>query len=400
MKKILIVSHSLELGGAERSLIGLLENIDKKSYQVDLFLLRRVGELLPYVPEGVNLLPESRQYGSLGIPMKEALRNGQFRVVAGRIKGKVKARKRIKELQLRSDNNVINEYSHKYTVDVLPLISKIEYDLAISFMSPHYFVSRKVKAKKKIAWIHTDYATFQIDAESELQMWNKYDYIASISDEVSKNFISIFPSLKERMILIQNILPMRYLLSLSEAFSVENEMINDGSVKLLSVGRFCNAKNFDNIPFICRDIRKSGIDARWYIIGYGGDEKKILDRISETGMEKYVIILGKKENPYPYIKACDLYVQPSRYEGKCVSVIEAQTLHKPVVITNYSTAAGQLENGEDGMIVPLNNAQCAEAIVNILNNSAAIKHLIHTTELRDYSNRMEVEKLYALIPED
>ena len=77
-------------------------------------------------------------------------------------------------------------------------------------------------------------------------------------------------------------------------------------------------------------------------------------------MQERVIILGKKNNPYPYMRACDLYVQPSRYEGKAVTVREAQLLGKPVVITNYATSASQLEDGADGVIVPMDNAGCAE----------------------------------------
>ena len=99
------------------------------------------------------------------------------------------------------------------------------------------------------------------------------------------------------------------------------------------------------------------------MIGFGSDEALIFEKIKESGMESHVIVLGKKSNPYPYMKACDLYVQPSRYEGNCVSVHEAQVLGKPVVITNYATAQSQLHHNEDGVIVPLDNAGCAEGIV-------------------------------------
>ena len=100
--------------------------------------------------------------------------------------------------------------------------------------------------------------------------------------------------------------------------------------------RFCRAKNFDNVPDICRRLCEKGLDIKWYLIGFGGDEALIRQKIREAGMDERVIMLGKKENPYPYIAACDLYVQPSRYEGKCVTVREAQMLGKPVVITRYT----------------------------------------------------------------
>ena len=87
-------------------------------------------------------------------------------------------------------------------------------------------------------------------------------------------------------------------------------------------------------------------------------------------MENHVIILGKKSNPYPYIKACDIYVQPSRYEGNSVTVREAQILCKPVVVTDYSTVRNQVRNGEDGVIVPMDNSECALCIAGLVRDHA------------------------------
>ena len=97
MKKILIVSHALELGGAERSLIGLLDAIDKKKYKVDLFLLRHEGELFSFIPEGVNLLPEIPAYTVLARPMVQTLKEGHVLLTVARMYGKMKASKYIKK---------------------------------------------------------------------------------------------------------------------------------------------------------------------------------------------------------------------------------------------------------------------------------------------------------------
>ena len=114
-------------------------------------------------------------------------------------------------------------------------------------------------------------------------------------------------------------------------------------------------------------------------------------------MEDYVVILGKKENPYPYIRSCDLYVQPSRYEGNCVCVREAQLLGKPVVITRYPTSASQLEDGVDGVIVPMENEECAAGIVKLLRDPEKMAQLSACCKQRDYSRRKEMEKLYRLM---
>ena len=397
MKKILIFSHAMELGGAERALLGLLEAIDTTKYSVDLFLMRHQGELLKYIPDNVNLLPENKKYSCLAIPMKEVIRQRQFGVAFGRIRGLFAAKKRVKQLKL-GDNDVALEYSHKYTLRYMPQVSKEEYDLAISFLTPHYFVADKVRAKKKIAWIHTDYAFVEVDRQSQLKMWERYDNIISISDDVTKSFVKTFPSLKEKIVMIENIMPMKYMQELANAFSAEKEMPQN-SVSLLTIGRFSPPKKMDEIPQICKRIRESGVDAKWYLIGFGGDEALIRQKIAEAGAEDYVIILGKKENPYPYIKACDIYVQPSRYEGKSVAVREAQILGKPVIITNYATAASQLKDGVDGVIVPMDIDACANRIIKVIKDKRLQETLIENTKKTDYTNAGEIEKLYRFMEE-
>ena len=167
---------------------------------------------------------------------------------------------------------------------------------------------------------------------------------------------------------------------------------------LLSVGRYSYAKNYDNIPDISRRIINEGVvDFRWFIIGYGHDEPFIRSKIAEAGMEDHVIILGKRSNPYPYIKACDIYIQPSRYEGKSVTVREAQMLYKPVVVTNYPTAPSQIKDGHDGVIVPMDNQGCAEGIINLMRDKAKQEEITAYLKTHDYGNEKEVEKLYEML---
>lgn len=398
MKRILIVSHAMELGGAERSLLGLLNVLDSKRYKIDLFLLRHEGELLEYIPEYVHVLPKVAAYTVLARPMKDTLREGHFWLTGVRLYAKIKAARYNKKHQYK-DSAVALEYSHKYIKRYMPKINPtVEYDLAISFLTPHYFVAEKVRAKKKIAWIHTDYKKVQINIPSETVMWGKYDYIASISEEVSKSFLEVCPSLRSKLILIENILPERLIKRQAMELDVTKEMpvIEDG-FRLLSIGRYCTAKNFDNVPAICSCLLKKGFKVKWYIIGFGGDEELIRQKIAAAKMEEYVILLGKKENPYPYIRACDLYVQPSRYEGKSVTVREAQMFAKPVVITAYPTSGSQLEDGVDGVVVPMDNEGCADGIAKLLDDPKNMQSLSEACRRRDYSNQKEVEKLYELL---
>lgn len=397
MKKILIFSHALELGGAERALLGLLNSLDYEKYEIDLFLMRHQGELLRFLPKQVHLLPEIGAYTCLAVPIADVIKKKRADVLLGRINGKRNAQKFIRQNSLPVDNGVELEYSHKYTRKYMPKINEKDYDLAISFLTPHYFVTEKVNASKKIAWIHTDYSNIEIDEESELKMWDAYDHIVSISDACTRGFCCKFPGLEDKIIRIDNIIPAELIKEQADAFDVSEEMPEDGSIRLLSVGRFCNAKNFDSVPDICSRLMKTGLKIKWYLIGFGPDETLIREKIQEANMEDHVIVLGKKINPYPYMKACDLYVQPSRYEGNCVSVHEAQVLGKSVVITNYATAKSQLKDGVDGMIVPMDHEECAKGIAKILNDSQKMKGLCEYCEKNNFVNNKEVEKLYAIL---
>ena len=393
-KKVLIFSHAMEIGGAEKALIGLLETFDTDLYDVSLFLMRHQGEWMANIPKNISLLPELAPYTCLGVPIREAIRRKQFGVFIGRTAGRQIAKSYVKKHQMDGLNDVALQYSHRFTAFAMPQIPG-EYDLAISFLTPHYFVAKKVKAKKKIAWIHTDYSSVDMDVNEQLKMWSAYDHIISISDACTDGFLSKMPSLKDRIVRIDHMMPAKMINHLSQA--VQTDMKTD-ALKLLSVGRFTYAKNFENIPYLCKKITDSGIDAVWYLVGYGEKYEKLIRKaIAEYHMEDRVIILGKKDNPYPYIRDCDVYLQPSRYEGKSITVLEAQILCKPVIITDYATAHSQLENGVDGMIVPTDPDTCAKEIISILNNPALLRKLSENCAQRDYTNKDEIQKIYQML---
>ena len=397
-KNILILMPSMFIGGAERSLIGLLDSIDYTKYNIDLFLNRHEGEFLNLIPEKVNLLPQIDAYTNFDRPIKDVLFSKNFKYGIARLKAKADMRKNVK---LGNEHNVwssLQFISNRLTT-LLPNIDK-EDDLAINFLGIADVLGQKVKAKKKLAWIHTDYTKLVPNKELDMDTYSKVDYVVTVSKDCEKQFLSVYPILKDKSLVVENILSEKFIKEKSnEKITDDKFEINNDQIKLVSIGRFTDAKNFDNVPQICKYILEKGIDVKWYIIGFGGDEALIKQKIKEFDMEQHVIILGKKENPYPYIKACDIYVQPSRYEGKAVAVREAQILNKPVVITNFETSKSQLTDGFDGVIVPMDNEGCVEGIYNLIKDKELQQRLIENTKITDYTNKQELEKIYALLEE-
>ncbi|MGN0468828.1 MAG: glycosyltransferase [Acutalibacteraceae bacterium] len=392
MKKILIVHSTMEIGGAETSLLGLLQSLDYTCFEVDLLLFEKKGDFLDEIPKQVHVF-ELAQYRNLVLPIKQVIKNGNFAVAFSRIIGRIKGKKYI------AKSYMTKLISQKLAMPFLPEIEK-EYDLAMSFIDPHYVVSQKVKAKVKLGWLHTDFSRVDIDLVLDEKMWQELDYIVNVSESCKQAFDEKHPSLKEKSIVIENILSKPFVEKRADEFEAEEMKKQNGETVLLSVGRFSNQKNFDNVPDICRRITEKGFNIKWYLVGYGGDEALIRQKIAEAGMENRVVILGKKVNPYPYIKACDVYVQPSRYEGKAVTVREAQILNKPVIITDFATSKSQLENGFDGMIVPLENEKCADGIAEIISDKNLLQKLSDNTKERDYTNACEIEKIYAMVKND
>lgn len=387
-KKILVVfTGAMEIGGIERSLLGLLEAIDYSKYDVDLFLYGHHGPLFSMIDKRVNILPETKELAYLRESFVTKLKNGCYYSAIMRVVDVIKS----KFISVNHDLT--------WAKIMRKCAPKIEchYDLAISFFRPFDFIIEKVNADVKIGWVHTDYSNAGEELETLEKDYSRMDYIAAVSRQCAESFIKIFPNLRNKVITIENILSASYIWKEAEKENVISEMPDDGSIKILSVGRFCEAKNFDNIPEICYLLRKLGVNVKWYIIGYGRDEKLIRTRIVEFKMQDYVIILGKKNNPYPYMKQCDVYCQPSRYEGKCVAVIEAQILHKPVIITKYATSASQLKNGYDGVIVPMDTSQCARGIAKVIQSNEVLEMLRENTFKTNYTNIDEIQKVYQLI---
>lgn len=396
-KRIFISMHYMEVGGAEISLIGLLLALDYKMYEVDLFIHRHQGELMTMIPEEVNLLPESEAYACIESPMTEAFRRGQFGIVWGRLKARMRARRYQPKNALISQCAIF-QYIAQEIEPFLPSLEQYgQYDLAISFLQPHNYVLSKVKAKKKACWIHTDYTKVEFDTQAELPIWGAYDYIVSISPDVTKTFLKVFPSLEHKIVEMENILSADFVRKRASEADVFLEIPKPKEcVNILSIGRFADAKNYDNVPDICRRVREQGINVFWYIIGYG-EKALIQQRIREAGMEEYVILLGKRTNPYPYMIACDIYVQPSRYEGKSVTVREAQMLCKPVVVTNYHTAKSQIQDRVDGVIVPMDNEGCARGLADFILDRELQEKIVAYLYVHDYGNIAEVQKIDVLM---
>lgn len=390
-KKILIASYDLEIGGVERSLISMLNNFDYERYDVDLLLYNHSGEFMPLIPKDVKLLSENSKYKSIRLGIGTLIKSGEYNLAFQRLRAKY-------GYEYRRDKSLDDTYQMqlmwKYCNPYFPKVEE-EYDVAISYLWPHNFVAEKVRAKKKIAWIHTDYSNISPDRNIDLEVWDKFDSIVGVSEKCVATFLKLYPSLKKKCVIVENITSPEFIRKMSEE-QVSEEFEKD-KFNLLTVARFSHAKGIDQGVEAIKLLRDRGIDnIKWYIVGYGRDENKIRELITRYSLEDMIEILGKKDNPYPYMKMCDLYMQPSRYEGKAVTVVEAQILAKPVLITNYPTAHSQVVDRVDGEICELSIEGIANGIEKFYRDRELLERYRSNCESRNYENKEELKKLYEL----
>ncbi|WP_100012069.1 glycosyltransferase [Lentibacillus sediminis] len=395
MKDMLIASFDMEVGGVERSLISMLDHFDYTNYKVDLMLYKHQGEFMQLLTDRATLLREIPAYATFRKSIKQVFMDKQIPLGLSRIVSRIHADVRGKLKGTSEPGYYQMQLMWEYALPFLPELEK-KYDVAVSYLWPHYFVAEKVEAKTKIAWIHTDYATVDTDVELDMKMWEKFDHIIAVSEACAASFLQKYPELEQRVTVIENITSPHLIRKLADE-RVESPMMDDQRFKLITVARLSHAKGIDQAVKALRQLKDRDYNFAWYVVGYGGDETMLHQLIAENELEDNFFLLGKKINPYPFIKAADLYVQPSRYEGKAVTVGEAQILGKPVLITNYTTAPSQVQDGFDGCICELSVEGIADGVEMLYNDPDQRQQLAANCIETDYENTGELKKLYAFV---
>lgn len=389
-KNILFVMPDLECGGAQKSLVTLLNCINYKEYEVDLFLFQQTGDFMDMIPEEVNLLQSSKYWDIINSSFVNSILkliiNFRFDLVIARIAQTIICRKY---------KNALGE--QKFWKFINSAFSKMdkEYDVAIGYMekNPIYFSVDKVKARKKIGWIHTNYGILKHSLNFEEKYFNKLDYIVTVSDECAEILKKLFIKQVPKVRVIENII----LPSLINKMANEKVLENNKHFKIVTVARLAPPKGIDIALEACKILVEDRCEFIWYVIGDGIQHKDLDKKIYELELENNFKLLGTKPNPYPYIKEADIYVQPSRYEGKSIAIEEAKILSRPIVVTNYKTVKDQIDNEVNGVIVETNSKGIYEGIKKLMYSSELRNRLSNNLKNENSGNEFEVEKLYKLL---
>ena len=364
-KKILIIGIMMNAAGTERSFLSFAEKIDYNKYEVELLLARREGAFLHLVPPEIKIT-DMGEYGEI------------FAV------NKSNAVSIIKKLYLRKNPffaltllpHIINmkrgEPFRTYAAHRiwLALMKKMpmhtgECDIAIAYWGDRtmFYAVDKVRAKKKIAWLHFDYGEPPREDAVYLPYFRRCDKIITVSRSIQMALLEKFPELGGKVKTIENIINAREIREKAKEPCTYREGFSGKAV--LSVGRMCEQKGFDlAIPAVARLFRE-GENIHYYIIGEGeaAYEAKLRALAAEAG--GCVTLLPRTENPYKYMARCDVYLQPSRHEGKPITVEEAKVLGKPLCVTEYRSAREQVERVKNAVVCEISEAGIYKGIKEI-----------------------------------
>lgn len=388
MKKILFVIYSLNNGGAERSLVNLLTEIDFTKYEVDLLLFAREGMFLAQVPDSVNIVQGPKVLEALYTQKKEQ-KNIKFELY--KYLATIVSHICEKGLQAQNAYRWIKFYSK-----ITPKLGK-KYDLAIAYISRDimYYVDEKVNADKKIVFIHNDYRAAGHPKKYDEPYFRRMDALITISDTCTEVLKEEFPDLEEKIYNLPNIISSSAIRKRASEKEVE-EFSEYKGIKIVSVGRLNVQKGFDLAIEAAVLLKKRRLKFKWLILGNGELMSELSDQIKRNHVEDEIILIGSRENPYIYMKSADVVVQTSRWEGKSVVLDEAKIIGTPIVTTNYPTAKDQIINEKEGIIVDMTPIAIAEGIERLVENKK-LKESIHEYLINhEYGNVEEMKKYYSV----
>ena len=355
-KSVLFINGHLNAGGCERSLIDLLRHLDYSSYQVDLLLLEGLGDYYDELPPEVHvhLYSLEHAFGPFWKCMTDAWKNKDLFSFGFRLAYCLSSL--FGRRMLRLSRGLFSECAGKYDA-IVAYRQGICTDLAAYAFS----------GERKISWWH--YGEFRFSSKQTIMIekaFRNFDNLVTVSEICAHMIREHIPSVDEKIRVIPNILDSDELFR--KASSYEPPSKGSGVVKIVSVGRLSPEKNFLLCVDAAEELLRAGMQFTWSIIGDGAEFKEIQERIIKYGLEKHIVLLGRRTNPYPWILSADMLVHPSLVESQGLSILEAMALNTPVICVKSAGPMEYIVDGENGFLVEASPAMIADRIMWISNH--------------------------------
>jgi len=346
------------------ALYNLLNRIDTNRFEIDIF---------PILDDGPN---KNRFFNCNVLEsnelLEDMLRRYKFSMNIHSLRAFII--KSLNRLTRKGFSSLVYRYVGK------KLLRSAKYDAVVAWTEcePTTFVSH-IPHSNKVAWVHCDYALGN-HTEEENAAYKRLNRIICVSNACKTVFLSFFPELEKRVVVLYNILDTKSIIEKSK------EPINDfhkreGCFTIISYGRIASSKRFPYIPGFAKIVRDAGIPFHWYILGpnqHPDELERIQTNIVKYGVQDCVEYFGARVNPYPYIKKADFVVNTSKSEALPYSIFEPKVLGVPIINADIPPAHEILENGKEGIIVPFN--EIPNAIISFCKDASL------RARIREYNN--------------
>ena len=349
-KRLLFTAHSLNVGGIETALINLVNRINLEKYQVDILLEKKEGIFLDKVKEEIKVR-EFKVYNNKNVIIRKILNLS-------------------KRLIYTATDYHTYDFSCCYAT----------YSLSGSKLS-------KIAATNTAFYVHNNYKDLYKDEKKEKEFFDnrgieKFKHIIFVSNEYQKEFLRLYPSLKDRVLVLNNFIDTESILEKSKE-KIKEKKPKDKKL-FVFVGRLDDdAKKVGRAILLAKEIK----DIELWLVGAGPDRKQYEELIKKEKLSTRVKFLGKQKNPYPYMKLADYIIMTSDYEGFPVIYLEAITLERPI-ITTIDVSDDKLNMGKDyAMIISKDQKEMTKQVKEILKKTTKV-------------NKIDIEKLQSTRMDD
>lgn len=350
MKKILFCVYGLGIGGIEKCLVNLVNALDPKHYDLTVAVMNPEYEFRSQILPHVKIISFEEHFinsaDTFPLLKKKPFSFGKLAELTRYCAYRLALKAALSPWKLQR-----------------PLPE--HYDIAIAYTHVGHvpnFVLDRVRADRKLLWYHTLWTDRKC-----LRQYARFDGIIAVSRYCRQNFIEHFPELSDKVSILYNLYDLQDVCLRSQERPGE---FSEGHRSVVTVGRLSEEKGCDLAVRACALLKQQFPDLRWYWVGDGPARKATESAIREHGLEDNFVLLGGRLNPYPYMGHCDIYAQVSYREAYCTTIIEAKSLHRPIVATRIGSVYEQITPEHDGLICRMEPEDIARQIGRLLTDDA------------------------------
>ena len=392
-RRVLFIVGTLQSGGVSKSMVNLLNAWDKEKYDTFLLLCCKEGDVFSkYIPNNVHIIYNPIVEHIMGgyTSAKWLLRHRHIILCFGVL---------LRLFLSRISRSLAGELIAK----MMPIVSDEYYDLIVDYGGQQllYYMVNKMQAGRKVTFFHNDYSKWPFYYKADKKYYPQVDHIFSISQTCVDALKKYFPDCANKISIMENISSVDLIREQAESCLDDlktniNGYKQETDIILCTVAHICRRTGSDFTIEAAEYLRSKKIKFKWFLVGKIL-ESDLIDLIKRKKLDSYFIFAGIQSNPYPYMNIADIYVQPSRFEGKSISLDEAKILCKPIIVTNFSTVHDQFENKINASICKMDGKAIGDAIIELINNTKLRQSYIDNLSSNIMDNSTEVEKLYRFL---